>query len=301
MSDQQPESESLSEVRGSSHLFVVTVGECRLGEWMPLPDSALSARFVELSLGLEQILKGRIDQICGESTTICVQQRGTGSRRVSDDYGVWSKVELQRGQRLVAFCSSASSDLADLLQPPHCLHLAGVDVLPDLHTCLDLEGRQLPPAELVTRLSPLLAWRSGVLARYLWACTGQAALADLSVFELHMQIVERPNTSAEAREVLTTAAYEELSMRETSPCGQMKRLTRAMFVMLTVPEAHTMHENLARVYLPNLIGLSRGRAEIGVSEVFAEGSRTKARVQDLLTTRPALDPEGLVSRWLAQG
>jgi hypothetical protein len=116
-----------------------------------------------------------------------------------------------------------------------------------------------------------------------------------------MEILELPNTSPEAREALMMAAYEELSMQETPPHAQMKRLARAMFVMLTVAEAHRMHENLARVYLPNLIGLSRGRADIRVAAIFAEDSRTKARVREALAARPALDPEGLLSRWLAEG
>jgi hypothetical protein len=301
MNDQQPESDSLSEVRRSSHLFVVTLGERRLGEWAPEPDGTLLARFVELNLELDQTLKGRIDQICGESVAICVRQRGTGSWRVSDDYGVWSKVDLQSGKHLVAFCSSTATDLVELLQPPHCTYLAGEDVLPDLRTCLDLESRHLPTTELWARVAPLLASRTGILARYLWACTGQAALEDRSVFELHMEILERPNTSPEAREVLMMAAYEALSLREAPPPAQLKRLVRAMFVMLTVPEAQRMHENLARVYLPNLIGLSRGHAEVAASMIFAQGSRTKARVHATLVARAALDPDGLLSRWLAEG
>jgi len=299
MTDRQPDRDSPSEVRRSSHLFVADVWECRLGDWAPLPDSPLVTRFVELSLGLEQVLKGRIDQICGESATICVQQRGTGSRRVADDYGVWSKVDVRRGQRLVAFCDSTSSDLAELLQPPRCLHLATPDVLPDLRTCLDLEGRPLSPAELVTRVSPLLAWRGGILARYLWARAGEAALADPSLFALPMQIVERPKTSAEAREVLTLAAYEALSLCETPPREQVLQLARSMLIMLTLPEAQAMHENLARVYLPNLLGLGRGRAELAASAVFTEGSGTRARIHELLAARPDLDAQGLLIRWLA--
>lgn len=301
MNDPRAENDSPSEVLRATHLVAVVLSECRLGEWTQTPDSPLLTRFVELTVVLDQILKGHVEQLCGESTTLCVQQRGTGSRRVSDDYGVWSKVELQPGQRLVAFCTSPARDLAELLQPPHCTQLAGVEVLRDLRTCMDLEGRQWPAAELVSRVSPLLSWRSGILARYLWARSGPTALADASVFELFMQLLERPNTSAEARDVLMTAAYETLAMTETPARAQVLRFARAMLVMLTVPEAQAMHENLMRVYLPNFIGLARGHVELAASEVFADHPPARALVERALTARGALDPEGALLRWLLEG
>jgi hypothetical protein len=295
------ENNSRSEVLRATHLVVVTVKNFKLGEWVPVPDSPLVSRSAEMRLVLDQVLKGNTKQLCGESTSVRVQQVGTGSRRVSDDYGVWSKVVLEPGMRLVAFCAGTSEDLAELLRPPECTRLANTDVLPDLRACMQLESRKLAPAELVTRTASLLTWRSGVLARYVWARSGPTSLEDVSLFELLMQILEHPNTASETREVFMTAAYEDLSLIETPPRAQLLRLARALLVLLAVPQAQELHANLAQVYLPNLIGLRRDHAVMAASDIFTQGSQTHARIMAMLDSRPELDQEGHLRRWLLEG
>lgn len=294
-----PEEDSPSEVLRATHLLVIQIMEARMGEWMPA-ESGLKKRLVDLRVRLEHVWQGATRQRPGEEITIQVEQRGTGTYRVSDDYGVWSKVEPGAGLKLLAFCRSASMNLAELLQPAQCEQLAGAAIAADVRVALDLEMRKLAPAQILAAAPPLLERGRGVLARYIWARVRQAVLADEKLFELYAGIIEHPATSAEARDVLLTAVYEELGLAAVPPAGQLQRLARAMLVMLSIPQTQPMHDNLARVYLPNLIGLSRGRAEFFPDGVFGADLKSWALARGAVAARPDWDPDGQLSQWLAQ-
>jgi len=301
MSEPVVDRDAPSEVLRASHVLAITIEHVRLGDWRPEEDGPLKQRLVELRLRLDDALRGRTDQLCGESVALCVRQRGSGTLRVSDDYGVWSRVELAAGKRLVAFCHGSSLDLTELLQPPACELLIGPEVLPDVRTSLDIEVREWSPAMLLARVAPLLAWSGGVLARYVWARIRAAAMTDPTVFDSLAQTIEAPATSADARDTLLTAAHEELTMREVPPRPQLLRLARAMLALLAIPQAVALHANLAQVYLPNLIGLSRGAVEVTADDAFAGVPDAQARIvvaQTALAARPDLDPNGQVQRWL---
>ncbi|MES1206464.1 MAG: hypothetical protein ABUS79_11045 [Pseudomonadota bacterium] len=312
MSEQaaEPEPESASEVLRASHILVVRIDDARFGDWLPEEAGPLKRRFVELHLTLEETLRGRTDQVCGEGAIILVRQRGTGTLRVAEDAGVWSHVELARDLRLVAFCAGPSTDIAVLLQPPACQLLLGPDALPDVRAALDLQGRNLQPVLLLARAAPLLEQRGDILARYLWARTRAAVLTDETAFETLMRIVEAPATSRAARDVLITAVQQELGLIEAPPWSALLRFARAMLVLLTMPAAEALHPMLAQVYLPNLLGLTTGAPALAARDVFgrsdghagdgggAPDEATRAQVQAALASRPDLDPEGLLRGWL---
>jgi hypothetical protein len=294
-----PADDSPSEVLRATHLLVIQIMEARAGDWTQEPDG-LKRRVVELRVRLEHVWKGDTRQKSGDEIALAVEQRGTGTYRVADDYGVWSKVEPAAGLRLLAFCRSSSNDLAELLQPPQCQQLGEAPVAADVRVALELEMRNLTPAQLLAAAAPLLARARGVLARYVWARVREAVLADEKLFELYARIIEHPPTSAEARDVLLTAVYEELSLAAAPPRGALIRLARTMLVLLSVPQAQSMHANLAEVYLPNLTGLSHGRPEFGPSSVFGADGNAWAMARRTLASHPDWDPGGQLARWLAQ-
>lgn len=294
-----PDEDSPSEVLRATHLLVIQIEEARIGDWLP-DQGGLKKRIVELRVRLEHLWKGETSQKPGEFIIISVQQRGTGTYRVSDDYGVWSKVELVPGLRLLAFCRGASKDLAELLQPPQCEQLGAAPAAADVRVALDLEMRNLTPAQLLTAAPTLVERGRGILARYVWARVRQAVLADQKLFEAYTRIIERPAMSAEARDVLLTALYEELGMAAAPPPAGLLLLARAMLGLLSIPQAQPMHANLAEVYLPNHIGLSRGRAQFQAAHVFGADVNAWAAARAALASHPEWDPDGRLSQWLAQ-
>jgi hypothetical protein len=284
----------LSEVLRVTHLFVILIEDVLAGVWMDAGDG-LKKRTTRLRIRLESILKGAIDDAPGDVLPLSVEQRGTGTFRVLDDYGVWSKADLSAGRRLVAFCRGTSKSLVALLQPPQCEQLATETALPDVRASLDLEARGLTPPRMLVEAVPLIERHQDVFARYLWSRVRHAVLVNGTLFELLCQVVERPATSKDARETLVSAVYEDLSLMAAPPPEQMALWARAMLVLLTVPEAEAMHANLAQVYLPNLLGLRRGVIVVTAREVLA---RTREEVLAALQAHPALDPENELRRWL---
>jgi hypothetical protein len=293
------EEDSPSEVLRATHLLVIQIMDARVGDWTPEPDG-LKKRLVALRVRLEHVWKGDTSQKPGEEIAIPVEQRGTGTYRVADDYGVWSKVELAPGLRLLAFCRSSSNDLAELLQPPQCEQLGDAPVAADVRVALELEMRNLTPAQILAAAPPLLERGRGVLARYIWARVREAVLADEKLFELYARIIEHPPMSAEARDVLLTAVYEELGLAAAPARGALLRLACTMLALLSVPQAQSMHANLAQVYLPNLIGLARGRPEFTAAGVFGTDTNSWAMARAALASHPEWDPDGELSQWLAQ-
>ena len=294
-----PDEDSPSEVLRATHLLVIQIEDARIGDWRPDQDG-LKKRIAELRVRLDHVWKGETSQKPGEVVPISVQQRGTGTYRVSDDYGVWSTVELVPGLRLLAFCRGASKDLAELLQPPQCEQLGGAPVAADVRMALELEMRNPTPAQILAAAPPLVERGHGILARYVWARVRQAVLADEKLFEVYARIIERPGTSAEARDVLLTAVYEEMGLVEAPRRADLWRLARAMLVLLSVPQAEPMHANLAQVYLPNLTELSRGRPAFAASSVFGADANAWAMAQRTLASHPEWDPDGKLRQWLAQ-
>ena len=294
-----PEEDSPSEVLRATHLLVIQIMEARIGDWTPGPDGR-KRRLVDLRVRLEHVWKGHTSQKPGDEIRLAVEQRGSGTYRVSDDYGVWSRVEPAAGLRLLAFCKSASKELGELLQPPQCERLGDAPVASDVRAALELEMRHLAPAQLLAAAAPLLERGGGVLARYVWARVGQAVLSDDKVLELYARIIERPSISDAARDVLLTALYEELGMAAAPPRGALTRVARTMLILLSVPQAQAMHANLAQVYLPNLTGLSHGRAEFAAGGVFGAELNAWAMARRTLASHPDWDPDGRLSRWLAQ-
>lgn len=301
METQAVERESVSEVLRATHLAVIRLETVEIGNWVAEAQGPLKSREVRMSVRLEQVLKGETVQQAGRSFPLRVQQRGTGTYRVADDYGLWSKVEPSAGLQLLAFCTGASDDLVDLLTDAHCERLAEAEAaLPDVQAALDLEARDLPPQELQAEAVDVLKTHGGILARYVWARLGNAALADESLFAEVMRIVESPTTPAQAREVLLQAAYDDLGMAASPPRPQELRLARAMLVLLTLPEAVGLHANLCEVYLPNLIGLSDGEAGMTADEVLAGVVDLEAKVGSALQQMQESDPDGRLRTWLSR-
>lgn len=292
----EPE-QPLSEILRATHVFVLLVEDATVGDWTEAGDG-LKKRSAKLRIRLEGILKGAIDGAPGEVLPLTVEQRGTGTFRVLDDYGVWSKADLRVGRKLVAFCSGTSKSLAELLQPPQCEQLEAETVVPDIRASLELETLGLTPPQMLLEAVPRLEHCQAVFARYLWSRVRHAVLANVTLLELLCEMLERPATSEKAREALVTAVYEELSLMPTPPPGALALLARALLVLLTVPEAQAMHVNLAEVYLPNLLGLRRGALEVTADEAFAASVRSREAVHAALRAHPELDPDEALRRWL---
>jgi hypothetical protein len=294
------ERDSISEVLRATHLAVVRLEQVNLGAWAREAEGPLMARSVDLVVALERVLKGRIRQPEGQSFPLQVRQRGTGSYRVADDYGLWSRLQPAAGQRLLAFCSGDTDDLALLLREERCEQLADAGLaLPDAEAALALEAAELAPDRLVARAAPLFEQRGDILARYVWARARVRALEDAELFDSILRIAEAPRTSPRARETLLQTAYDDLGVTDKPPRAQLLRLARAMFTVLLLPEAAPLHANLCQVFLPNLLGLGRGRAEASAADVFADADELRTRAREAVRGLNEFDPDGQLLAWLS--
>jgi hypothetical protein len=290
------ETSSRSEVLNSSAIFVFRVIAVSFGAWQP-EQGGLQNREVNLTLDIEDSLKGTLLQRKGEPFKLLVRQRGTGSYRVMDYYGLWSHVSLQPDVRFVAFCKGQSNDATVLLTNDQDTRLLDPqNALPDTKAALELEARQAPSSEIIQAARNDFRQRRGIFARYIWERTKELALQSPSVFEQVMEVVEDPATTDEARTSLLTCAYEDLSMSPAPSRKMQMLLIRAMFNLLSSPWAKSLQEELAERYLPNMLGLEAGPTRFAAGEIFGDRPAQRQRALTGLRAVYKTNPNPAVSR-----
>src|SRR2546421_12684334 len=96
---------SPSIVLRATHILLIRVEASTFGEWLPAPRGGVS-RAVDLTLKLEEVLKGTTDEQPDDQVRIEVTQFATGTTRIMPMPGAWSNHKLDPGTRLVAFCNA---------------------------------------------------------------------------------------------------------------------------------------------------------------------------------------------------
>lgn len=310
--------ESISEIVRASVILLIQLNNITFGEWIPEATGDLLVRSVTMQVVAQEVLKGNIRQQPEESFELRVQQRGTGSFRVMDYYGLWSHVVLIDGARYVAFCRGDTDDATDLLNEPDCEQLLPADAaLEDIRAALALERQAEPNLMANTARAES---RGDVFARYLLARTFEPTLTqadtnaetrsraadsleletNTSNLEALITLLENPNLTESARALYLTTIYEQLGLINPSPSSLELRLIRAMLRLLILPEAENLHSNIAQVYLPNLLGLEHDSPRYSLADIFAgEDDERQSLIVSLRQAVPIwMTPQ--LSQWLNQ-
>jgi hypothetical protein len=306
-----PESES--EILRSSTILLIRLEDIRPGPWAKEEVGLLLRRDVTMKVVIEEILKGEVDQQLDQPFEFKVQQRGTGGYRVTDNYGLWSMVALTEGVKYVAFCHGPSRDARILLSEENCEQLVSPErALEDTRTAMALEKAD-PAADVFSTAANVASQHGEVFARYVAARVKQPVLpADESArfaadqvpspsdaaFESLITLLEAPETTDQARASYLTSIYEEVTMKATTTVGQISRLVRALFKLLTMPEAQSLHENIKAVYLPNLLGLKNPPLRYSAADVFQD--RNDERLAVLSFLKQAHGAASQLIQWLEE-
>lgn len=307
-----PESES--EILRSSTILLIRLEDIRPGPWVKEEVDLLLRRDVTMKVVIEEILKGEVDQQLDQPFEFKVHQRGTGGYRVTDNYGLWSMVELTEGVKYVAFCHGPSLDARILLNEENCEQLVSPErALDDTRAAMTLE--KADSAADVLSIAANVASRHGeVFARYVAArvklpvlpADESARFAALQVpavsdaaFESLITLLEAPQTTDEARAAFLTSIYEEVTMKATATVEQVSRLVRTLFKLLTMPEVQSLHENIKEVYLPNLLGLKNPPLRYSAAEVFQDRNDERLAVLSFLKQAPGAASQ--LIQWLEEG
>jgi hypothetical protein len=245
----------ISEVVVAALIIHLRVEEEHMGPWQPDPDSGLLRRQGTLRLRVVDVLKGRLDIAPGESQELRIMERGTGSARVQDYYGLWAHISTAPGSELVAFCDDATTDLAGQLTEEHCDQLVPArTVLDDLHLALGLQARHLTTAALLAEAGRRRAEGGPLFARWIWVTLRDALVASPARFEELMRIAEDPATRTDTQETYLRAAYEDATMTMDHTREQRARLARAMFRAALDPANEPLRDPLLATFIPNLVG-----------------------------------------------
>jgi len=292
--------QSVSEILRSSAILLIRLDDVALSPWVGETNGDLLIRDVTMTVIIEEILKGKVQQKVGESFELKVQQRGTGGFRVMDYYGLWSHSPLSAGVRFVAFCTDSSEDARILLSTDaNCEQLMEPKIaLADTKSALELENQNPSSADLIARAQTLSRQRGGIFARYVWAKIKPEAMNSLDIFEKVVKIIEDPETTELARESYLTSIEDALGITDP-PLKQWEfRFIRSMFNLLTLSEAKPLHTNIEEVYLPNILGLDEDVLRYSANEIFKDRVDERMSILSSLKYRRKSEFTPRLIQWL---
>ena len=292
-----PDSPSI--VLRSTHILLVRLQKADLGEWGPRPDAGGVQRTARLALKLEEVLKGTVKEQVGDVIRLDTTQYDTGTGRIAAVPGVWSDVSLDPGTELVAFSRCDGTEAAHVLNDPSCERLCPPrEALADVRLALKAEAGNPTLPELLAMAKPVAGALNDIFAEYLWVREGQAAPKEKTGFEPLMEFLESPGLGGLARAALLDAVNADLVVSSTASPWHTQRLAVAMFRLLALPQAASLHDEILQPRLPNLLGLSGGGTKRSADEVFHDFPADRARALQALKAYKGEAKTADLLKWL---
>ncbi|MBZ2199658.1 hypothetical protein [Occultella gossypii] len=241
-----------SEILDASTIVQVVIDEADLGPWR---DGApgRQVRSVTLAVRLADVLRGSLTEAPRSVVTLEVHQERLASGRPVGSVGLWSRVPVDVGARLLAF-SRVGGDLADALAEEHLLRLeASGPVLADLRLALSLQ-REHPTADaLLEQAERHHRDAGGLFARYVWTVAREALRTSIDRFDRLMRVAEHPETDVRAQRAYLVNAYLDMTQSAEFDTAHRARLARAMLRAALDPHLGALRSHLLQVFVPNLV------------------------------------------------
>lgn len=286
---------SASELIRATAVLLLRIVQVHPGGWTH--DARSELRTVELKLAVDEVLKG---EVAGREVTLRIEQRRADA--VMDYMGLWFDVPLEPGLRLVAFSSSPSRDLAEILREGPCNQLLTEPAeIADARAAVDLEARDPPLGEILREAYEKRAERGPVFVGWLWDRAEPESMRSASAFGQLGQLISDEKTEERARETLANIAYQRLQEAQVPLPTQRALLVRALLRVLAVPKASAFHANAEGVLLRNLLGLDRGEGDPPAAAVYAGHAEERKAVLKTLRARPAGMARDRLLRWIEAG
>ncbi|MFT3857482.1 MAG: hypothetical protein QM742_08300 [Aquabacterium sp.] len=298
---------SPSEVLAASHVLVLTVVHVGDTPWVP-QASGLLQRDVPLRLRLDEMLKGRVRQAVSSESTITVPQVQEPGGVVSDYQGFWSTRTPRAGSQHLLLASSASDDLAVLMQEAAIRAWLPATQRSDVIFVRNAESRlgaALRDHHHVQATLPLLlqgtervrAQLGPLAAGYVQARLGQGSMRDSTLVQAALKLMLAPDTSVALRTSLATGLSEATLDQDLAPAERVG-MVRGLLALSDVAGAADLFEQMAATGLYNLVFLD-DKPVIKAAQVIADKA-TRVHVAARLRS---LDEEraDALAHWLEKG
>lgn len=293
-----PNSPSL--VLRSTHILLIQIESSQPGQWVTDPNGNLK-RTVDLTIRLEEILKGDVREPPGGQVRITVEQFGRPGTRYYAVPGVWSDQPIEPGAKLVAFCHGASNSAAELLCEPSCQQLLPPEKsLADVRLALQAEAKDLTVPDALKLAEPSAASLDYIFAEYVAAKLADSLLGDVGIFEALMKFIENPSLSGPTRSALLTFVYSKVTAQDPAPKPYGQKLAVMMFHLIALPQASALHNNIISVFLPNLLGLRGGATRKKAEALFQEIPVERQKAERILREYRGEASTNALMKWLRE-
>ena len=292
----QPDSKSI--VLRSTHILLINVISVDAGPWA---DSrpGLKARNLDLSVRVDEVLRGKLDPPPGGPVHISVKQNDyAGELMMQPLPGAWPRGDLLPGTSLVAFAVTTEQRAETVLVEPACTQVMPAQpVLAGLRIAARAEAGDLPLSRVLALAVPEAARLDTVFADFLWGKYGGAAMASQSEFDSLEDLAERPGIDVRTRQALLKDGYDLVGLSGDSTPERAQRLALAMFRVLLMDEAADLRENLIGTYLPNLLGITSDLPHQEASKVFLRHEAERHGLEAFLHRQTDADAAPLLT-WI---
>lgn len=271
----QPDSRSV--ILRSTHILLIRILTSEAGPWSNDANGNL-VRQTRMTVRLEQILKGELDQPAGSPVRIEVRQFGRPGTRVYAVPGVWSDQPTAQGTQLVTFASSPSRNATSVLVEPDCKTVVPAEsALADVRVALDAERDGLSLGDSLRLAEPSAPSLQNLFGEYLTAKYAGTLLGNAAEFSALLRFVENPDLSPVARTTLLDFATSEIGEARAPSPQALRALVNTLFHLVAMPEAQALHDNVIGVYLPAVLRWNGSHYSVGTAEVFpAPADRARA-------------------------
>ena len=271
-----------SEIHRHGVIVLLEVRRVEPGPWGPDPENPLNQRRQAAISGLLlEVLQGKVEAGVGGGFAIEVSQRRPVSGFIAEDYGPWSREQLEAGRRLLVFGDrpAPTSDLDDTLERGSRLVIPLPDptypsAVEDVRLGVDLKRRDGFPAILGEEaVRVLLKDRCDafgpIMARFLVdAARDEPGPIDPLIF----QLLEASDAPDLFRVELLRYLVEDLSLHDDAPAERRARVIRAMLSILREPmtSTTTLREGIRQAYLRSVALTPEGEPRLKASHVVPD-------------------------------
>ena len=269
------------------------------GPWKPVGEG-LSRREVDLGVRLEEVFKAQMPKgevAAGRTLTVRLEQNRSGAPIYSPVPGLWSEQSLDKGRELVIACAGASLQAA-LSEP---LLILPKTAAAEARLIAQAEEQHLDALAVSRRAKELAKTAPESLdfafAQWLWARHGARALVEQQAAEAVFSLLELPGLPGSARVTLLVDAVGAASAAPGTTLVGSRRLVRALFKLLALPDAQPVAENAVSVDLPLLLRL-HDPPLVPRSLLLSDAERDEAR--KLLEAWQGKADKSALRAWLGQ-
>ena len=293
--------DSESEILKASAILLFNVRKVAFSPWTENASEGVLIRKADMTCAIREVLKGEIMQKPEESFQLIVTQKKPIGDIYLTDYGNWSKAEISAGKRFLVFCDLLLKDARLLLEEGNFEQLLDPDVyLKEVHAALTLESRGSKPEELLTVAADNASKTHEVFPHYVWAKSKSEIRRKPALFESYCKIIEGKETSESSRITYFTSLYEDLGLSHGQSLPLEKRFLLAQFRLLVQKKKEDLGLNLAKVYIPNSLGLGRGTPIVSATELFKDNANLRKESETSLKELTGAPATKLLQDWISQ-